>query len=76
MKKAIILTLLAVLFIGMGDVLAQCPMCRSAVESGLMEEGNKIGIGLNDGIIYLLATPYLIVLVIGGLWYRRYRRSH
>lgn len=75
MKKAIILTLLAVLFIGMGDLFAQCPMCRSAVESGLKEEGNTIGIGLNDGIIYLLAAPYLLVLVIGGLWYRRYRRS-
>lgn len=54
----------------------QCPMCRSAVESGLMEEGNKIGIGLNDGILYLLATPYLVVLIVGGLWYRKYRKSH
>lgn len=54
---------------------AQCPMCRSAVESGLMEEGNKIGIGLNDGILYLLATPYLIVLIVGTIWYRKFRKA-
>lgn len=54
---------------------AQCPMCRSAVESGLMEEGNKVGIGLNDGILYLLATPYLIVLIVGTIWYRKFRKA-
>lgn len=48
---------------------AQCPMCRSAVESAMKEEGNTKGKGLNKGILYLLATPYLAVAVAGGAWW-------
>ncbi|MFY0643053.1 MAG: hypothetical protein JXR19_01145 [Bacteroidia bacterium] len=49
---------------------AQCPMCRTAVESG-MDDGHTKGKGLNDGILYLLAAPYLTVAIVGGLWYRK-----
>lgn len=55
--------------------IAQCPMCRTAVESGMDEEGNTKGRGLNDGIIYLLATPYLAVGIIGGLWYKSRKKK-
>lgn len=48
---------------------AQCPMCRGAVEGALKEEGNTKGIGLNKGILYLLATPYLAVAIVGGAWF-------
>jgi hypothetical protein len=47
-------------------------MCKTAVESG-MEEGHTKGRGLNDGILYLLATPYLAIVFIGGAWY--YKRN-
>ncbi len=53
---------------------AQCPMCKTAVESG-MEDGHSKGKGLNDGILYLLATPYIAVAVIGGVWYRKNKRQ-
>jgi hypothetical protein len=49
----------------------QCPMCRSAVESAMQNEDNKKGTGLNDGIVYLLAAPYLAVAFVGGVWYYR-----
>jgi hypothetical protein len=48
---------------------AQCPMCRGAVEGALKDEGNTIGLGLNKGILYLLATPYLAVAIVGGAWF-------
>jgi len=38
-----------------------------------MEDENAKGKGLNDGIIYLLATPYLAIAAIGGAWY--YKRK-
>lgn len=44
-------------------------MCRGAVEGAMKEEGNTKGLGLNKGILYLLATPYLAVAIIGGTWY-------
>lgn len=51
------------------ELLAQCPMCRTAVESNLKNGGTE-GAGLNTGIMYLLLAPYLIVGVLGYLWYK------
>lgn len=42
---------------------AQCAMCRAVLES---EEGNQAAKGINNGIIYLMLFPYLLV---GGLGY-------
>ena len=53
---------------------AQCPMCRMSAESNL-KNGGSSGKGLNAGILYMLATPYLIVGVIGFVWYRNRRRE-
>ncbi len=48
---------------------AQCAMCRAALES----EGNKTKVeAVNDGIVFLMAIPYLIVAVIGFAIYRMY----
>jgi len=35
--------------------------------------GNTEGMGLNDGILFLLAMPYLAALAVGVLWYKKYR---
>ena len=51
------------------DLLAQCPMCRMSVQSN-MNEGGSAGSGLNTGILYLLATPYLAIGVLGYLWWK------
>ncbi|MFZ4633749.1 MAG: hypothetical protein ACOYNO_06040 [Saprospiraceae bacterium] len=50
-------------------VEAQCPMCRISVESNL-KNGGSMGRGLNAGIMYMLAMPYLIVAGIGYWWWR------
>ncbi|WP_343487517.1 hypothetical protein [Allomuricauda sp. d1] len=52
---------------------AQCSMCRAVLES---EADGKTAEGINNGILYLMAIPYLIV---GGLFffvYRRLRKSN
>lgn len=54
---------------------AQCPMCRTAVESARESEGSKQGDGLNKGILYLLSLPYLTVAVVGGIWYSKRKKS-
>ena len=44
-------------------VMAQgCANCKSAVESDL-KSGGSIGTGLNTGILYLMAIPYLILMI-------------
>lgn len=46
---------------------AQCAMCRAALTS----EGNKTKAeAVNDGIVYLMVIPYLLV---GGIGYAIYR---
>jgi hypothetical protein len=41
---------------------AQCSMCRAVLES---EEGQNTAKGINDGIVYLMAIPYVLVAIVG-----------
>jgi len=50
-------------------VSAQCPMCRMSAESNL-KAGGTAGKGLNRGILYLFAMPYLMVGTIGFVWWK------
>lgn len=53
---------------------AQCSMCSATAENSVAN-GNTEGDGLNDGILYLLAAPYLAVACVGYIWYRNYRKK-
>jgi len=48
---------------------AQCPMCKMSAESNLANGGTE-GKALNKGILYLLALPYTMVMILGIVWYR------
>lgn len=51
---------------------SQCAMCRAALES----EGNKTKVqAVNDGIIFLMAIPYIIVIAIGFAIYKMYYKK-
>ena len=49
------------------DGLAQCSMCRAAIET---EGDSTKAEALNDGIVYLMIMPYLLVGLIGFIIYR------
>ncbi|MBT5858382.1 MAG: hypothetical protein HOA52_07270 [Flavobacteriales bacterium] len=53
---------------------SQCAMCKAVVEANL-ESGDDIGSGLNDGILYLMATPYIFVLLFGIFFYLQKRKK-
>lgn len=53
---------------------AQCAMCSLTAQAAT-ENGNTQGFGLNDGIVFLLFMPYLAVIVIGLIWYKKYRKK-
>ena len=74
MKNKIILLIIAVLFITI-DVNAQCAMCKAVVETNL-ESGDTKGLGLNSGILHLMAIPYIAVLVFGILYYIQNKKSN
>ncbi len=46
--------------------LAQCAMCKAVATSNLENESNNVGKGLNSGILYLMAVPYLLLM---GMFY-------
>ena len=75
MKNNIILfIIIVVLFITM-DINAQCAMCKAVVETNL-ESGDTKGLGLNNGILYLMAIPYIAALVFGILYYIQNKKSN
>jgi hypothetical protein len=51
---------------------AQCAMCRAALTS----EGNAVKAqAVNDGIVYLMVIPYLLVGGIGYYIYRMWQKK-
>ncbi|MBD3863967.1 MAG: hypothetical protein ACI9NI_002220 [Olleya marilimosa] len=48
---------------------AQCAMCRAVLEN---EEGQAAAKGINDGIVYLMSIPYIIVFSLGFFIYWKY----
>jgi hypothetical protein len=53
---------------------AQCPMCRMSVESNL-KNGGSAGKGLNNGILYMLSLPYVLVGTIGYVWWKNRKKE-
>ena len=64
--KLIVFLVSCFLFI---DSSAQCAMCRAVLES---EEGKGVSQGINDGIVYLMLIPYILVGGVAYLIYRKY----
>lgn len=46
---------------------AQCAMCRAVLESG---SDQKVAEGVNNGIMYLMIIPYILVAVVGYFVYK------
>ncbi|KZS39276.1 hypothetical protein AWE51_12050 [Aquimarina aggregata] len=51
---------------------AQCAMCRAVLES---EEGQETAKGINNGIVYLMIVPYILIGVVGYLIYKNKKKS-
>ena len=52
---------------------AQCAMCKRTVESTIEGEGKVVGKGLNNGILYLMTVPYLVLGGIGFMVYKNWK---
>ena len=66
MKRRIIFLIVAL--ISFLNTNAQCAMCRAVLET---EEGQSVAKGINNGIIYLMILPYILV---GGVGYFVYKK--
>ncbi len=69
-SKKILLSFLT-LFIGFA-ANAQCSMCRAVLES---QDDGSAAAGINDGIMYLMVFPYLLIGIVGVVIYRMNRKG-
>jgi hypothetical protein len=75
MKKFLFIIMLVFAASVFTPVAAQCPMCKTALESNMKDGEKPKGTGINKGILYLLAMPFLAFIGIGGAYYYNIRRN-
>ncbi len=68
-KKIVAFSVVSLIMLFAFDSIAQCPMCKAAVEANL-EDGGEMAKGLNTGILYMFFTPYIIVGFITYIWWK------
>jgi hypothetical protein len=59
-----VISLFCLAFFLPAEFSAQCAMCKQSAESTLKSNPRSIARGLNAGILYLMAVPYLAILFI------------
>lgn len=70
MRKGFLLIVLILLVFVPETVEAQCAMCRAVLES---EDSGRTAEGINNGIVYLMAIPYILVASLFYFVYRKMR---
>jgi hypothetical protein len=53
---------------------AQCAMCKATAETNAQGGGVEAE-GLNAGIVYLMAMPYVMMGAVGFFWYRSTKKK-
>ncbi|MCK8522428.1 hypothetical protein M0D21_12660 [Aquimarina sp. D1M17] len=71
MQIKTIYIILLLLFFAL-PVDAQCSMCRAVLES---EEGQETAKGINNGIVYLMIIPYVLIGTVGYFIYKNKKKS-
>lgn len=75
MKRKMLRILLAftliVCFTGTPSLVqGQCAMCKKSAENANDRDDTAIASTMNQGVLYLLALPYIAAGVVGIIWYR------
>jgi len=56
------------------NAIGQCAMCRAVLES---EESGVKAEAINNGIVYLMAIPYILIGIVGYAIYKlRYQKRN
>ena len=60
--------ILAMVFLSL-DAEAQCAMCKASIESSVEEGKASPGAGINQGILYIMGIPYILMGAVGFFIY-------
>ena len=71
-RPSILQVLIALgLFMGCwGDLDAQCVMCKAVAEDSAAE--GAVGRGINQGILYIMVVPYILLGTLGYLIFKKW----
>ena len=64
---------LALLFFSL-DAEAQCAMCKASIESSVKDGEASVGAGINEGILYIMGIPYLLIAAAGFFIYKHNKK--
>lgn len=70
MRKAPTWFFLLVLLLAADAVVGQCVMCKAVAEDSAAE--GAVGRGINQGILYIMAVPYILLGTLGYLVYKKW----
>lgn len=70
MRRALLLLVLLTLG-SMMDLEAQCVMCKAVAEDSAAE--GAVGRGINQGILYIMAVPYVLLGILGYLVFKKWK---
>lgn len=68
LRLLLVLLLMAVVI---GEVDAQCVMCKAVAEDSAAE--GAVGRGINQGILYIMAVPYVLLGFLGYLVFKKWK---
>ena len=69
-SRHILIILLSILVLIPLDVDAQCAMCRAVLESDASGDVPIVSRGVNNGILYLMGFPYLLMMAVAIFVFR------
>lgn len=67
MYRNLLIFIIIIFIMGVLPTQAQCAMCRAVLES---EDTGASAKGINNGIVYLMLFPYLLVGTVGYFIYK------
>jgi hypothetical protein len=65
-KRQVLFLLMVILALSISHTYAQCAMCTKTAS----QLGEKPALGLNNGILYLMLTPFAVMGVIAYRWWK------
>ena len=66
-----VLLLFAAFLLGSAvEIEAQCVMCKAVAEDSAAE--GAVGRGINQGILYIMAVPYILLGILGYLVFKKW----
>ena len=73
MRRKVLIALIACVLMTSDAYWSQCVMCKAVGEQSAQLDG--LGRGLNAGILFLMAIPYILLSLGGIIIWRRFNKE-